>query len=119
MANDFDEVLNNVLPQLASTDSSKRAAASAAVAMLLTQAPEGMHLSSRVLPAVVPLLSSDSSLVQVIASSSCSDAAASRAPVTHRSTRLQRNACAALIAVAEADAEHLHADMKGWTEAVG
>ena len=67
MANDFDGVLDSVLPQLSGTDRSKRAAASAAVAMLLTQAPEGTHLSTRVLPAVSPLLSDDDCLVQVFA----------------------------------------------------
>ena len=71
MANDFNEVLDSVLPQLSGTDRSKRAAASAAVAMLLTQAPEGTHLSTRVLPAVSPLLSDDDCLVQVFAAACC------------------------------------------------
>ena len=62
---DFDSVLNLVLVPLSSSDHSKRAAASAAVAMLLTQAPPSSKLSAKVLPAVTPLLNSDDCLVQV------------------------------------------------------
>lgn len=66
MANDdFAKVLGNVLVELASSDKSKQAAASAAVAVLLTQAPEGQTLSPSVVPAVLPLLSSDNALIQV------------------------------------------------------
>lgn len=32
---------------------------------------------------------------------------------------MQKNACAALIAVAELEAEHLQASMQEWTQAVG
>lgn len=90
---DFDNVLNTVLVPLSSSDHSKRAAASAAVAMLLTQAPPNSKLSSKVLPALTPLLNSDDCLVQ-------------------------RNACAALIAVAESEAEHLQVGMQQWTKAL-
>ena len=62
---DFDNVLKTVLVPLSSSDHSKRAAASAAVAMLLTQAPPNSKLSSKVLPALTPLLNSDDCLVQV------------------------------------------------------
>lgn len=66
MANDdFANVLGNVLVELAGSDKSKQAAASAAVAVLLTQAPEGQTLSPSVVPAVLPLLSSDNPLIQV------------------------------------------------------
>ena len=66
MANDdFAKVLGNVLVELASSDKSKQAATSAAVAVLLTQAPEGQTLSPSVVPAVLPLLSSDNALIQV------------------------------------------------------
>lgn len=66
MANDdFANVLGNVLVELASSDKSKQAAASAAVAVLLAQAPEGQTLSPSVVPAVLPLLSSDNPLIQV------------------------------------------------------
>ena len=66
MANDdFHKVLSNVLTELASSEKSKQAAASAAVAILLTQAPEGQTLSPSVVPAVLPLLSSDNPLIQV------------------------------------------------------
>ena len=66
MANeDFAKVLSNVLLELASSEKSKQATASAAVAVLLTQAPEGQILSPSVVPAVLPLLSSDSPLIQV------------------------------------------------------
>ncbi|DBB07327.1 TPA: hypothetical protein ACH3X3_008819 [Trebouxia sp. C0006] len=90
---DFDSVLNTVLVPLSSSDHSKRAAASAAVAMLLTQAPPSSKLSAKVLPAVTPLLNSDDCLVQ-------------------------RNACAALIAVAESEAENLQAGVQQWTKAL-
>ncbi|DBA73989.1 TPA: hypothetical protein ACH3X1_010815 [Trebouxia sp. C0004] len=93
MVSDFDNVLNTVLVPLSSSDHSKRAAASAAVAMLLTQAPSNSKLSSKVLPAITPLLSSEDCLVQ-------------------------RNACAALIAVAESEAEYLQAGMQQWTKAL-
>lgn len=65
MAQQFNDVLDSVLPQLSSSDSTKRAAASAAIAMLLTRAPEGSKLSTRVLPAVVTLLDDDDALIQV------------------------------------------------------
>ena len=65
MVSDFDSVLNTELVPLSSSDHSKRAAASAAVAMLLTQAPPNSKLSSKVLPAIAPLLNSDDCLVQV------------------------------------------------------
>jgi hypothetical protein len=65
MTSDFDNVLNTVLVPLSSSDRSKRAAASAAVAMLLTQAPPNSKLSSKVLPAINPLLNSDDCLAQV------------------------------------------------------
>ena len=62
---DFDNVLNTLLVPLSSSDHSKRAAAAAAVAMLLTQAPPNSKPSSKALPAITPLLSSDDCLVQV------------------------------------------------------
>ena len=66
MANDdFGKVLSNVLVELASSDKSRQAAASAAAAVLLAQAPEGVTLSLSVVPAVLPLLNSDSQLLQV------------------------------------------------------
>lgn len=67
MANeDFDNVLSNVLIELASPDESKQAAASAVVAVLLSQAPEGRTLSPIVVPALLPLLSSGNLLIQVV-----------------------------------------------------
>ena len=67
MANeDFDKVLGKVLIELASPEESKKAAASAVVAVLLSQAPEGRTLSPNVVPAVLPLLSSGNVLIQVI-----------------------------------------------------
>ena len=61
----FAQVLNNVLLELSSSEKSKQAAASAAVAVLLTEAPEGQTLSPSVVPAVLPLLGSDNPLIQV------------------------------------------------------
>lgn len=65
MAHDFQTVLNNLLIQLTSDNHSKQAAASAAVAILVNQAPEGTNLSPNVVPAVVPLLSNSDVLIQV------------------------------------------------------
>lgn len=62
---DFEKVLRNVLEELSSSEKGRQAAASAAVAVLLTQAPEGQTLSPSVVPAVLPLLSSDNPLIQV------------------------------------------------------
>ena len=115
MANDdFDKVLSNVLGELASSNSSKQAAASAAAAVLLTQAPEGQTLSPSVVPAVLPLLNSDNPLIQVSVAS----------PTKHRLKCVstlhapQRNAGAALIAVAEAEAATLQAELHQWSQAV-
>lgn len=94
MANEkFDRVLSNVLVELDSPDESKQAAASAVVAVLLTQAPEGRTLSPTVVPAVFPLLVKDNVLIQ-------------------------RNACAALIAVAELEAAMLQVEMPEWNQAL-
>ncbi|KAL3130480.1 hypothetical protein ABBQ38_008297 [Trebouxia sp. C0009 RCD-2024] len=94
MANeDFDNVLSNVLIELASPDESKQAAASAVVAVLLSQAPEGRTLSPIVVPALLPLLSSGNLLIQ-------------------------RNSCAALIAVAELEAATLRSEMDQWHQAL-
>ena len=65
MAHDYETVLNNVLAELANENHSKQAAASAAAAILLNQAPEGTTLSPNVVPAVVPLLSHRDVLIQV------------------------------------------------------
>ena len=65
MAQDFETVLGKVLGEMKSHDPSRQAAASAAVAVLLNQAPEGNVFSSTVIPAVLPLLTSDDLLVQV------------------------------------------------------
>lgn len=115
MANDdFGKVLSNLLVELASSDKSRQAAASAAAAVLLTQAPEGQTLSPSVVPAVLPLLNSDNPLIQVSVASPTSYhvkcVSTLHAP--------QRNACAALIAVAEADAATLQAELHQWSQAV-
>ena len=113
---DFDKVLSNVLVELASPEKSKQAAASAAVAMLLTQAPEGQSLSPSVVPAVLPLLSSENPLIQV------KPCARPVVPFNQhpcvRLRLLQRNACAALIAVAELEAEALQIESHQWNQAV-
>ncbi|KAL3147905.1 hypothetical protein ABBQ32_002617 [Trebouxia sp. C0010 RCD-2024] len=90
---EFNNVLSNVLIELASPDESKLAAASAVVAVLLSQAPEGRTLSPIVLPALLPLLSSNNLLIQ-------------------------RNGCEALIAVAELEAATLRINMDQWQQAL-
>lgn len=116
MANEkFDRVLSNVLVELDSPDESKQAAASAVVAVLLTQAPEGRTLSPTVVPAVFPLLVKDNVLIQVTVVHQRSST--HMATSNHRSL-LQRNACAALIAVAELEAAMLQVEMPEWNQAV-
>lgn len=111
---DFNKVLSNVLVELASSNKSKQAAASAAAAVLLTQAPEGQTLSPNVVPAVLPLLNSGNPLIQVSVASPTETLSA----VLTTLHAPQRNACAALIAVAEAEAATLQAELHQWSQAV-
>ena len=65
MRQDFGHILDSMLGELNGEDESKRAVASAAVAMLLTQAPEGAKLPPSAVHALVPLLQDQNPLIQV------------------------------------------------------
>ena len=62
----FEAVLDSVLQQLQSSDQAKLATTCAALAMLISQAPQGIQqLSGKVLPETVRLLNNEQPLVQV------------------------------------------------------
>lgn len=119
----YEGVLDNVLQQLYTSDSAKLATTCAALAMLISQAPQNIEsLSSKVLPEATRLLHSEHPLVQV----TDSYAAQPVTPCKYRTALasnvmlpcLQQNACAIVMTLAETQAQELSSGMQAWSEAV-